>query len=120
MAIELIVEDADYSRLALAFADALASGRFEQAATMLAPALANDLTAGLLRANLERMLSYADSAPDSVELVSTLNDWPDKMPNDIGWAYVAIAGADFCEAVSVVVASLDGGLVVREVEWGRP
>ena len=29
-------------------------------------------------------------------------------------------GEDFVEAVAVVVAEIDGVLLVREVEWGRP
>ena len=40
--------------------------------------------------------------------------------NDIGWAYVTIAGKDWAEAVTVVIASENGSPVVRSLEWGRP
>lgn len=33
---------------------------------------------------------------------------------------MAIEGDDFCEAVYVCVSDLEGALVIREIEWGRP
>jgi hypothetical protein len=49
-----------------------------------------------------------------------MEEWPRKRPGDIGWVYVGIEGDDFIEAVTVVVADVDGALLIREVEWGRP
>jgi hypothetical protein len=36
------------------------------------------------------------------------------------WAYVAMSGSSFSEAVTVIVAEYDGVLLVRDIEWGRP
>jgi hypothetical protein len=38
----------------------------------------------------------------------------------MGWAYVGIEGDDFIEAIAVVVATISGELLIREIEWGRP
>ena len=46
--------------------------------------------------------------------------WPDKQPRDIGWAYAAIWGEGFSEAVTVTVAEEEGKEVIRVLEWGRP
>ncbi|HZW05589.1 MAG TPA: hypothetical protein VFF65_00585 [Phycisphaerales bacterium] len=47
-------------------------------------------------------------------------DWPHKQPGDIGWAYVSISGEHFNEAVTCVVAAVNGHNLIRELEWGRP
>jgi hypothetical protein len=51
---------------------------------------------------------------------SDMNDWLRKTPQDFGWAYVAIGGTDYNEAVAVVVADDGERLAIREIEWGRP
>jgi len=38
----------------------------------------------------------------------------------MGFAYVAISGEDYNEAVSVVVAQERARMVIRDLEWGRP
>jgi hypothetical protein len=35
-------------------------------------------------------------------------------------AYVSIIGDDFVEAVAVVVSDVEGELLIRRIEWGRP
>ena len=46
------------------------------------------------------------------------------MPNleaaDLAWVYVAITGAEFNEAITVVVTDENGEGRIREIEWGRP
>ena len=49
--------------------------------------------------------------------MNILEDWAMKEPDDVGWAYVSIAGDGYGEAVTVVV---DRHLQIRELEWGRP
>lgn len=66
------------------------------------------------------MISYSGGAPDSVELISTIDAWRDRHENDLGWAYVAISGDGFSEAVTAVVAKEAHRTVVRSLEWGRP
>ena len=39
---------------------------------------------------------------------------------ELGVAYTAINGEDFCEAVTVVVSREKGRNVIREIIWGRP
>jgi hypothetical protein len=49
-----------------------------------------------------------------------MKDWPDRKPSDIGWVYVSISGADFAEAVTVVVTNEAGKPKIGELEWRRP
>jgi hypothetical protein len=65
---------------------------------------------------------YAHGPPTSVAFDEefALEDWPAKGPGDVGWTYLSILGPDFVEAVTVTVANIDGALLIREVEWGRP
>ena len=48
------------------------------------------------------------------------SDWPDRRPDEVAWVYVALEGASFCEAVTVVVVREDRQLLLRIVDWGRP
>jgi hypothetical protein len=49
-----------------------------------------------------------------------LDYWPARQLGDVGWAYVAISGDGFSEAVTVTVADMGGRMMIRELEWGRP
>ena len=49
-----------------------------------------------------------------------MREWPTRQDPDIGWAYVAICGEGFNEAVSVIVSEEGGQAVIRNIEWGRP
>jgi hypothetical protein len=49
-----------------------------------------------------------------------MSKWLRKKPEDFGWAYVAIGGIDYNEAVSVMVTEEGERLAIREIEWGRP
>lgn len=66
------------------------------------------------------MVGDAESTPSVVELVTTMEQWPGREPDDAGWAYVAIAGDVFSEAVTVVVEHAGNGFAIRDIEWGRP
>ena len=59
---------------------------------------------------------------EEVELVGVddMIGWEVREPADTGWAYVAISGEGFNEAVSVIVASEGGRYAIRRLEWGRP
>ena len=107
-------------RVALEFARALDAGRYEDAHRLLAADLARELTPAKLKENYEGMIAYGPGPARSVVLLFALGYRPDSRPEDIGWAYVAIVGDDFSEAVTVVVSREDGRPVVREIEWGRP
>jgi len=112
-----------YASTAVAFASALVDADFDRAHSLLTPGLRADLTPADLRDRLHQMFSgYADGAPVRFHFDEEfcLEEWPDKQTGDVGWAYVSVEGEDFVEAVSVVVASVDGALLIRNIEWGRP
>ncbi len=103
--------------VAAAFARSLMAGDFAGAAAMLAPALRATVTASSLAADYARMIAYGEGPADRVQPVTILETWPDRQAGDLGWAYVAISGPGFDEAVTVVVTT-DGK--IRSIEWGRP
>ena len=58
-------------------------------------------------------------------MTEDMDDWSDKQPADVGWAYVSISSeteneAVKLEAVSVIVTDEQGKKVIREIMWGRP
>ena len=106
--------------VALRFAERLVAGEFEAAHSMLAAALRENLSPARLKGEYERMLEYCDGPPDFVGVMEILEEWPARREGDVGWAYVAISGGDYSEAVSVVVSREAGQFVIREIEWGRP
>jgi serine protease inhibitor len=107
-------------KAALAFAHALMDGDFTAAHNQLSASLKSSLSEETLKKSYEEMIGAYDSPPSLVDLTTTMDVWPDKQQNDIGWAYVTIAGKDWAEAVTVVIARENGSPVVRSLEWGRP
>jgi hypothetical protein len=57
---------------------------------------------------------------DSIEIGTTMVDWPTKREKDIAWVYIGIGGDVYSEAVVVIVTEEENVPKVREVEWGRP
>lgn len=117
-----------HSAVAVAFAQALVDCEFDRAYALLTPELRVTMTPELLREQLFSMFrGYSDSTPTSIwfdearhDADASFEDWPSKLPGDVGWAYVGIEGDDFNEAVTVTIAYIDGELLIRDVEWGRP
>lgn len=112
-----------YAETAVAFSSALSSGDWERAHAFLVPALQARLSPAALR--LEYLRLFQDSPEGSPVTVQfddqfAMDDWPDKQPGDVGWAYVSLCGEHVIEAVTVIVADVDGALRIRSVEWGRP
>ncbi|PSR18272.1 hypothetical protein C8255_08290 [filamentous cyanobacterium CCP3] len=114
--------EASYAQLAVEFARALARGDFTLANTLLSPELGADLTPDRLRETYEAMIEYGDGPSTDVELIVTMEQWqlPEQRSTDLGWAYVAIAGEGYSEAVTVIVESTQDGPRIRDIEWGRP
>jgi hypothetical protein len=108
---------------ARAFALALVAGDFAEAHAMLSPAAAVAMTAADLAQNLAQMLAYSgeDASGAEVSVEATMTDWPDRYPDDMGWAYVSISKLSdiggFSEAVTLVI---DRASKVRDIVWGRP
>lgn len=112
-----------YAQVAVEFASGLVARDFVLAWELLAPPLREELTPERLRERLYGMFSeYTDGEPTAIHYdeAFSLAEWPGKQPGDVGWAYVGILGEDFAEAVAVIVADVDGALLIREVEWGQP
>jgi hypothetical protein len=120
-----LLETAD---IALSFARALVAKEYERASAMLTTALKQSCPPETLRKKLEEMIHYSGEEerwPGYVQVVtgadiSDMSKWLRKKPEDFGWAYVAIGGIDYNEAVSVMVTDDEGRLAIREIEWGRP
>ena len=108
---------AEHGAVALRFADALTTGSFDLAHSLLAPTLARELSVDELRTSYEHMIEYGEGPAKDAKLITTLEQWPDKAPGDLGWAYVAIIGTNYSEAVTVVVTDQRR---IRTIEWGRP
>ena len=113
--------------IALRFARALVSKEYERAAGMLATSLKASNTPDVLRRQLEETIWYEDRQrwPTTIQLVtaadrSDMVAWKQHNPDDFGWAYVAISGDSYCEAVSVMITVEDQELLIREIEGGRP
>jgi hypothetical protein len=114
--------------IALSFARSLVAKEFVAAAEMLADSLKTSFPPNKLREELEKMIRLDEDAagwPTWVQVVtatdhSDMRSWRRRAADDFGWAYVAINGADYCEAVAVVIAKAGERLAIREIEWGRP
>lgn len=108
--------------LALVFAQAVVTGDFAAAHALLSAELQAALQPTDLARDYQAMMAYTDSAPTEVKLIQVedMNGWKVKQAGDLGWAYVAIEGEGYSEAVSVIVAQEAGAAVIRWLEWGRP
>src|SRR4029077_10264954 len=88
--------------IALCFARALVDKDYEGAADMLATSLRSSNPPDVLRKHLEEMIwleEGEDRWPTSIQVVtagdsSDMESWKRRNPDDFGWAYVAINGAD--------------------------
>lgn len=107
-------------KIVFEFATALVAGEFEKAHGLLVESLKANWPAESLREEYTEMVAYGESPANYVKVMTVLEEWPDKRMGDIGWAYAAIAGEGFSEAVAVVVCDESGKHLVREIEWGRP
>lgn len=112
--------DAAYAQLAVKFARALVGLDFQGAHELLSPGFRALIGPDRLQRNYEKMVEYGESPAVDAMLMGTMETWPTRQPMDLGWAYVAIVGDDFSEAVTVVVEEQENGACIRHLEWGRP
>jgi hypothetical protein len=114
--------------IALGFARALVAKEYGKASDMLTVTLKRSQPSTVLQKTFEEMIGYSgaeEAWPTGVQVVqgtdaSEMTNWARKKKNDFGWAYIAIVGAGYNEAVSVVVCEAADRLAIREIEWGRP
>ena len=113
-------QETPHGRVAFQFASHLVAEKFAHAHQMLSTAAKLEWPAPLLESTYREMVEYFETPPTLVTVVNTMEDWPDRGPKDIGWAYAAISGESESEAVTVVVVDDGVNHVVRSIEWGRP
>ena len=87
---------------------------------MLSGALGQSVTSGDLSEEFGALADDMGGVTGIGEPMVILEDWPDKAETDIAVVYVPLEGDMFSEAVTVTVAQSDDGLVISNVEWGRP
>jgi hypothetical protein len=109
-----------YESIALQFTQHLLEAKFTDAYAMLSADLKESLDLAELQNTYENMVNYPDDSVITAEVMETMLDWPDKQANDIGWAYVAISGKTFSEAVAVIIENTAEDMLIRSIEWGRP
>jgi hypothetical protein len=114
------VADPEHVRIATSFADALVAGDFKKAHGLLSPSLKKSTSELALARCFKGLLPSAKSTIDDANVVDAMDDWPNRKPGDVGWAYVALTGDGFSEGVSVTVSKEGKGFAIRELEWGRP
>jgi hypothetical protein len=105
---------------ALAFAQALVAEDYDAAHALLADDLRATLDARMLGAQYRSMIDGGDGPPIDVSVVSTMTQWPDREPADLGWVYVGIAGDDYVEGLTLVVVQQGAAAKIRSIAWGRP
>ncbi len=112
--------DRDYERVALAFSRALAQRDYPGAYALTSKQYQAGTSMEVMQAAFEAVVPRDWETVGPVETGMTLETWPGKEPNDVGWAYVSIGGDVYSEAVTIVVTLEGGALKVRAVEFGRP
>ena len=108
-----------YVTVALDFAQALVARDFAGAYAMTSSEYQRRMRIDAMQAALEAMVPV-DWDDASVAPGLTMDTWPDKQPDDVGWVYVSIGGDVYSEAVTVVVTQEGGTMRIRDVEFGRP
>ena len=109
-----------HGEVAASFAQALIDRNFDRAHGLLTLNARRTWSTDALRTSYEEMVEYFDSPPTKVQVTTVMDDWPDKQPTDVGWAYASIEAESELEAVVVIVATEGGRHLVRDIEWGRP
>ena len=102
------------------FTNALAARNYPAAYALTSRDYQDGTSLEAMQAAFEAIVPTDWSAIGPVEVGATMEDWPDRKPSDVGWAYVSVGGDAYSEAVTVVVTLEDDALKVRTVEFGRP
>jgi hypothetical protein len=108
--------------IAQQFGDAVVAGDFGTAYLFLTGEARRHNPPVVMSRDVDEMIAYAEEPLVRAEALeeSLEHDWPEKQPGDVAWAYVALAGERFVEAVVVVLTQTKDGIRIRELEWGRP
>jgi hypothetical protein len=114
------ITDPEHCQIAILFAEALIRGDFKGAHELLSTSLKKTVSPMELARSYKSMIPYTGAEIENIDVGLTMEDWPDKKPEDAGWVYVNMSGEGFAEAVTVIVCKELDRLVIRDIEWGRP
>lgn len=87
---------------------------------MLAVAVGQAVSGSELSAEYSALADDMGGVTGIGEPMIILEDWPDKAADELAVVYVPLEGDVFSEAITVTVARSDDGLLISNVEWGRP
>ena len=110
----------EYASVALAFTKALAARDYPGAYGMTSKQFQSGMSMEAMRAAFETIVPTDWKTVGPIDVGITMENWPDRQPSDLGWAYVSVGGDAYSEAVIVVVTREGRDLRVRSVEFGRP
>ena len=109
-----------FQEVALKFTQTLAARDYSASYAMVTEDFAKGMSLQELTATFEELIPLDWGSTEPIEVGETMEDWPAKTAADVGWAYVSISGDVYSEALIIIVASEEGQLKVRDVEFGRP
>ena len=110
----------EHGKVAFEFANSIVNGNFSAAYELLTEQLKAEWDPNSLKEEYDEMIDYGQGPVTYIEVMNEMTDWPAKKENDVGWAYVAMNGDGYGEAIAVVVCSDNNQLRIREIDWGRP
>ena len=102
------------------FSQLVVEENYSEAWSMLTEDLKTRISASDIEKHYTNMIAYGDGPAQLDGFYSFIDQWPDKKPKDIGWIYISISGANFVEAVTLIIADEDHQPKIRDIEWGRP
>ena len=114
------VKSSDIKGIALQFTEALTDRDYSKAYAMVSSEYRNRMSLDKMKLDFESIVPSDWGPIGSIEIGTTLENWPDKQPSDLGWAYVSIGGDVYSEGVTVVITLEDGEAKICAVEFGRP
>lgn len=104
------------------FGEAIAAGDERAAIELLTPEARALYTPESLKAAVATMTAGSPGGIQDVQVMEEgiVEEWPEKQPGDVASVYVALTGAGFAEAVTVIIVQRDDNLFIRHLDWGRP
>jgi hypothetical protein len=111
-----------YRKVANSFGDFIVRGEYSLAFGLFSKEMQAVTSPAAIKAAVATMTAYASGPLQGAEVIEefTLEDWPDKQPDDLAVVYVALNGESFSEAVTLTLAQYDEEILIRHLEWGRP
>jgi hypothetical protein len=110
----------EIGEFAAAFVRDIVDGNADNAHGMLSAALARVTTATDLSGNFILLAEDMGGVNGIGEPMVILEEWPNMSADERAMVLVPLEGDVFSEAVTVTVASVDGGWRISNIEWGRP